>query len=77
MAVASLSPWISTTTVTLSPEVRVPLGLVAEGEAARKLPGLSKQATTPHLLKQVSASLCLSFPLLKENLYAAVRKAVK
>lgn len=70
MAVASLSPRISMATITLSPEVCVPLGLVAEGEAARRLLGLSEQATTPHLLKQVSASLCLSFPLLKGNFYA-------
>lgn len=77
MAVASLSPWISMTTVTLSAEVLGPLGLIAEGKAARKLLELSEQATTPHLPKQVSASLCLSFPLLKENFYAVVRKAVK
>lgn len=50
----------------LSPEGCGPLGLVAEGGVS-KLLWLGEQAITPRLLKQVSASLCLSFPLAKRG----------
>lgn len=35
------------------------------GVCVSKLLGLGEQAITPQLFKQVSASLCLSFPLAK------------